>query len=293
MLALPFPGEAAEQHQRRALGEARARQRVGADQQVDALDRGVAAHVEEHRAAAGEGLQLGRGIGDAARIADRAPALRRVDQVAAPVREAVDRAAVEDGRVEAVGDLDAAVVGNAEQAIHALVLARRERDQPLAASGPLAHPPRPRLRVVPAGRRAGLDLLEHQELGAVDVAHHRHVGGHARRGLVDRRQVVQVQDVGLARPRLLQPLRPELHQPLVGGIVDAREDGVGGVLAVLVGRMHRRLDVERVVDRAHVEPGVEVARVAVPPGLAERAGEHGDVPAVGGERAGERTCDLR
>ena len=210
----------------------------------------------------------------------------------APVGEAVDRAPVEHLRVKAVGDLDAAIVGYVEQPVDALVLARGERDQALAASGPRAHAPRPRRGVVPARGRPGLDLLEHQQLGAVDVADDRHVGRDARRGLVDRRQVMEVQDVGLARARLVEPLRPEVHQPLVGGVVDAREDRVGSVLAILVGRMQRGLDGERVVDRAHVEAGVEVARVAVATGLAQRAREHGHVPAVLWERPCQRACDL-
>ena len=52
-------------------------------------------------------------------------------------------------------------------------------------------------RVRPA-LRVGLDRLEHQQLGAVQVADDRDAGRDARRRLVERRQVVQVQDVGVA-----------------------------------------------------------------------------------------------
>ena len=40
------------------------------------------------------------------------------------------------------------------------------------------------------------DLLEHEQLGAVQVADDRHVGRDAGGRLVQRREVVQVQDVG-------------------------------------------------------------------------------------------------
>jgi len=53
-----------------------------------------------------------------------------------------------------------------------------------------------------------------------------------------RRQVVQVEEIGLAAPAGRAP-RPRPHQPLVGGIVDHGEDAVGGGGPVLVGGLKR------------------------------------------------------
>ena len=104
-----------------------------------------------------------------------------------------------------------------------------EQQQALAAPRPAAHPALPRLGVAPAGRRAVGDALEHEQLGAVQVADDRDVGRHARGRLVDRGQVVQVQDVGVGGARLLQRARPGGDVGLVGVVVEGGEDAVGGV----------------------------------------------------------------
>ena len=98
---------------------------------------------------------------------------------------------------------------------------------------------RPAVRVV-------LDRLEHQQLGAVQVADDRDAGRDARGGLVERRQVVQVQDVGVRRAGGLQRARPGRDLVLGVGVVERGEDAVGRVRAVLVGRVQRRVGGERV-----------------------------------------------
>ena len=86
-----------------------------------------------------------------------------------------------------------------EQLLGARHLRLGQHDHALAAP-----PPSARIRSAHARRaasaRVGLDRLEHQQLGAVQVADDRHVGRDPRGGLVQRRQVVQVQHVGLAAP---------------------------------------------------------------------------------------------
>ena len=59
--------------------------------------------------------------------------------------------------------------------------------------------------------RALLDLLEHQQLGAVQVADARDVGKAPLRGLVDGREVVEVQNVGVAGAGELELLLPYVH----------------------------------------------------------------------------------
>ena len=86
-----------------------------------------------------------------------------------------------------------------------------------------------------------LDRLEHQQLGAVQVADDRHVRRDPRGRLVDRREVVEVQDVGLARARVRERPRPGADLALEGGVVEAGEDLVGRARAVLVGGVHRRI----------------------------------------------------
>jgi hypothetical protein len=142
-------------------------------------------------------------------------------------------------------------------------------------------------------RRALGDRLEHQQLGAVQVRDDRDARRHARGRLVDRRQVVQVQDVGVRRARVGQRLRPRVDVLGVDVVVDGREDAIGGPGPVLIGRMQRR--VARVeVDRADVEALKEGARVAVAAGSGPLgAGHERHVPAVGGELGGQRSCYVR
>ena len=174
------------------------------------------------------------------------------------------------------------------RADRAVDLRRRQDQQPLGALGPAPHPPRPGLRVRP--RRAVGDLLEHQQLGAVQVRDDRDAGRDARGGLVQRREVVEVQDVALGRAGGRERVRPRGDVRLEARVVDRREDLVVGAGPVLEGRVHRRVaGVE--VDRPDVEAVVEAARVAV--AGAARARHERDVPAVGGQLAGQRAGDVR
>ena len=106
VLALPLAGIAAEQDEGGAVREAPARPRVGLDQQRQALDLGEAARVEQHRSV--QRLEIGLRVGDASRPRPGPPALRTLDQVAAPVGAAVDLARREAG-VEAVRGADEAI----------------------------------------------------------------------------------------------------------------------------------------------------------------------------------------
>ena len=75
-------------------------------------------------------------------------------------------------------------------------------------------------------------------------------------------------------------------------VVERGEDAVRRARAVLVGGVHRRVGAHRVrraerrghVDRPHVEPGVELARVARLAGARERSRQHRHVPACAAER---------
>ena len=253
VLALELVGEAADEHQRRALGEALTGLAVGLDQQRDPLDAGEAPDVEQHRAVvAGE---------------------RR--DVLGPVGAAVDLARLEAPGIEAVGNLDALLVRHAEQALGAGVLAAGEHQQALATRRPAAQALHPGRRVRPA-LRLGLDGLEHQQLGAVEVADDGHVGRDAGRGLVEGGEVMEMQHVGVTRPGGLQRARPRGHE-VVGDVVAERgEDAVGRAGSILEGGVEGRVGEQRVggvegggeVDGMQVEAAVERPCVAGAPGAA-------------------------
>jgi hypothetical protein len=108
-------------------------------------------------------------------------------------------------------------------------------------------------------------------------------------GLVDRRQVMEVQDVGVAGARAQQRPAPGADLPLERGLAEPGEDRIGRVGSVLVGGVHRHAGrVE--VDDLRVQAAVEPARVAV---AALRAGEDRHVPAVRRQLAPERARDVR
>ncbi len=275
---------------------------VGLEQQRQPLDLGEAAAVEQH--GPGQGLELGPLVGDAAGRRSRAPALRPLDQVPAPVGAAVDPARREAG-VEAVGDTGEALGLEAKHRGGALGAGGAADDDPLAGSGPLADPLRPGLGVAPARRGAGGDLFQHQQLGAVHVPEHRRRREGPRRRLVQRGQVVQVEEVGVAGPGQLHLAGPGVDLDLVGDLADAGDDRVLGAKAVLVGAVHRRrpgagLEAEpvgaaqrrREVDRPQVEPGVEARRQRVLAEIRARAGEHGDLELVALELARQRPADV-
>ena len=228
-----------------------------------------------------ERRDLGLGVADRALVLPRPPAVRVGDEVLVPVGRAVDRPRREALGVEAVRGHDAAVGAEAEERLDARDLARREDEQARRRVRPAPHPPRPRLGVRPRRRRAVGDPLEHEQLGAVEVHDDRHVGRDARRGLVHRREVVEVEHVVLAAPAASSARRPGGDVPLVLVVVHGGEHAVGGVGPVLVGRVHRRVAGGE-VDGVDVEARVEALGVAHA-AAAERPGDDRDVPAVGGQ----------
>jgi hypothetical protein len=104
-----------------------------------------------------------------------------------------------------------------------------------AAPRPGSQPPAPIPSVAPARRRSCLDRAQHRELGPVQLAHHGQRGEAACGGLVRGRQVVQMEQVGGARPGAGEQLNPGSDEPFVGGIVDGGKDAIGRVRAILVG----------------------------------------------------------
>jgi hypothetical protein len=134
----------------------------------------------------------------------------------------------------------------------------------------------------------------------VQLAQHGHGGETARGGLVRRRQVVQMEDVGPLRTGAREHVDPGSDEPLVGGIVDGGEDAIGRIRAILVRRRegNRRsqrlckLERRRVVERVDVDPGEEarcVGRLAPP---SERARGQRRLPACGRQCARKRARDL-
>jgi hypothetical protein len=118
------------------------------------------------------------------------------------------------------------------------------------------------------------DLLEHQQLGAVEMPDDRHAGRNPGRGFVDGREVMQVQDVGLAGARTLELARPGGNLELILVVVERRKDTVRSAGTVLEGRMQwraaesareplRRLTRQSVVERDRADISVEPPRAAV------------------------------
>ena len=248
-------------------------QRPGLDGLARALHAGEAPGAQQHRPLR-ERCEVLRAVGHAALRAAGPPAPRGVDELVAPERGAIDPGGREARGVEAVRDDLAACRVDAEQRGRALALALGEQQQPLAALGPAPHPPRPCPRMGPVRRRARGDLLEHQQLRAVEVADHRHPGRDAGRRLVQRREVVQVQHVGPGGAGLGQGTAPRGDVLLEGRRADHREAGVRRARAVLEGRVHRRV-ARGEVDRDDLRAGVEGTGVAVAAG--QRAAHDRDV----------------
>ncbi len=128
----------------------------------------------------------------------------------------------------------------------------------------------------------------------------RHARVVALGGLVDRRQVMEVEEVGLPRPGGGELAPPGLHLVLERRVVQPGEHAVGRSLPVLERRVVGRVGRERVrrrgrgveVEGPHVESREERARVRRRAGRAERAARERDVPAGLRERAGQVARDL-
>jgi len=121
----------------------------------------------------------------------------------------------------------------------------------------------------------------------VQLTEHRQRAERARRRLVGRRQVVEMEQIGLPRTSQPEHLDPGADEPLVGGIIDGGKDPVGRPRPVLVGgrERHRRgerigqLECGRVVERLDLDPREEAGRVRQLPRAPERASCDGRLPA--------------
>ena len=147
-------------------------------------------------------------------------------------------------------------------------------------------------------RPGRVTLFEHPEFGPVKVTDHRHVRCHALGGGVHRRQVVQVQDIGVGRARIGERALPRADLMLVLVVVERGEDTIGSIGPVLVGRVHRhggahgvgRPQGGRHIDDTHVEALVEGPRIAV---TLDRAADDADVDPVRTEGACKVARDVR
>ena len=84
----------------------------------------------------------------------------------------------------------------------------------------------------PAGAAVG--LVEHEQLGAVQVRDHRQPRGHPRQRLVHRGQVVQVRHLdAVEHPRGAEDRRPLVGEVVGVTIVERGHDPVGGAGPVL------------------------------------------------------------
>ena len=113
--------------------------------------------------------------------------------------------------------------------------------------------------------------------------------------------MVEMEEVGLAGSGACERLAPSSDQPLVGRVVDSREDAVGRARPILVGRLKGKqsgerigkLERGRVIDRVHLEAAEEAPGVRLLALAPERAGGERRLPAHGRKRPGERPRDLR
>ena len=158
VLALPLPREAAEQHERRRLLEALPRARVRADQERDPLDLGVAAHVEQHRPARAERLELAprcRPRSRARRTRPSRAAPRRASGASAPAAPPRrGRSRRKPAGSKPLGAQTTRSGGTPSSSGHPPHRVGREHEQPLAAARPAAQPLGPALGVRPSPRAA-------------------------------------------------------------------------------------------------------------------------------------------
>ena len=138
----------------------------------------------------------------------------------------------------------------------------------------------------------------------MELTDDRHVRRDARGGFVERREMVQVQHVGLPRTGTLELARPGPHVALVVEVVEHREDAVGGARTVLERWVQRRtadgsLEPQRRAtrerrvkfDRVHVT--VEGVRVAMDAEIAARTGDERHRAALRAQPLRERARSVR
>src|SRR6266511_1126637 len=228
MLSLPFAGVAADEDERQRPVEPLERPRVCPDEKRQPLDGGVAAHIEENRLSFAEGPEIRLPVGDATGSAALVPAQRLLDEPAPPVEKALPAAEyspLEQLELDPARERLDALQRDAEQSPDLHRRARRD-NQALAGLRPLALARRPAAGEAPAGRRAGLDRTQQRKLGAVQLPDHRHGWKGPQRSLVRRCQVMEVEDVRARRSRPGECLAPGGDEPLVGLVVDGREDSI-------------------------------------------------------------------
>src|SRR5215211_4076675 len=302
MLAFPLTRVAADQDERELSPEPGLDELMRSDEQGQPPDGGETSEVEENRLRAERGkvvLPIGDGAGHPLLV----PALRVMDEPAPPER--LPRPAGKGSRPEAL-ELETAWKPVQARALESeygghLGLGTGGHDQSPTTLRPETQALLPGPRVLPISRRTYLQATQERELSAVQLADDRHPRKGAQRRLVDRRQMVQVEKIGLRGAGAGQRVRPGGDQPLVGRTVDLREDAVGARRSVLIrglkgdagGKRIRKLEGGRVVDRRDVYPGVEAGgvRLLAPP--AKRAARERDLPPARGEGTGQSAHDLR
>jgi hypothetical protein len=302
VLAFPLAGVAADEDEWDGILEVGLGAGVGVDQEWQPLDGGEAAEVQEDRSG-GERRELFVAVGDASGRPVGVPALRVLDQPLPPESASLlcrDRSGSEALELDAAREPVEFRPLEPEQCCDFL-LGARGHDQPLAGVRPAAKPPFPGARVPPLARRPGRERTQEGELGAVQLPDDRHAGEGAQGGLVGRRQVVQVEQVGLGGARAGKRYRPGRHQPLVGGVVDRGEDAVGAGRPVLIrglkgnrgGERVSNTQRRRIVDGGDVDAREEARRVRRRVRPVERARGQAYLPASLNEGPAEGARDLR
>src|SRR5207249_10928491 len=153
-------------------------------------------------AAGPEGSELLVAVGDAPRPPALVPAARPLDQPAAPKREPLlfcERSPREALKLDAAREATQPRPLEAEQEGRVRLRPGRH-DQEGVAPRPGSQPPAPSLSVAPARRRSCLEHAQHRQLGPVQLAQYGQRREAAYGGLVRGRQVVQMEQVGGARP---------------------------------------------------------------------------------------------
>src|SRR5439155_20054908 len=136
-----------------------------------------------------------------------------------PLGKTIDAARAEDAGIETVRQRHHAAAIELEESAGTVDSSRCDEKAP-APVRPFDHPVPPPLRVTPARRRPRGDPLQHQQLGSVQLSDHREPGREPRGGLVDRRQMVDVQEVGAADAGTLEPAGPGAYVTLELDVVE-------------------------------------------------------------------------